>query len=337
MWNLTSGLVRRGTKVIVICEQIMESPERGVEVIALGETSEHRRWKGMLVFRDRVATLLREQFRHADAIIHSHERSISHHVTTFHGPPMNLSSFEQLVWRSRRVKTWKFLEEEELFGPRVKVIATVSKKIQKSLIGIYPRIASRHLEIAWPGVCFAEHEVNKEERGYRGNSSPQFLFVGKEWKRKGLDLAIKIISHYRKEVGSDARLVVYGPSSSEIPYFFRHYPWVQFMGWSREIPWNSFDVLIHPARHEPFGMVVAEARANGLPVVSSTEVGAAELEFTRLWTASLGESLDTWVRLLDHARDLRADTGEVKWSWDDLVTLHLERIYPVARLKMAKS
>jgi glycosyltransferase involved in cell wall biosynthesis len=37
------------------------------------------------------------------------------------------------------------------------------------------------------------------------------------------------------------------------------------------------DAFVFPTRHEPFGMVITEAMAAGLPVITSADAGAAEL------------------------------------------------------------
>jgi glycosyltransferase involved in cell wall biosynthesis len=49
---------------------------------------------------------------------------------------------------------------------------------------------------------------------------------------------------------------------------------VHFLGLRDDIPelMNSADVLVHPARKEGFGLVLAEALAAGLPIVA-TDVG----------------------------------------------------------------
>jgi glycosyltransferase involved in cell wall biosynthesis len=40
---------------------------------------------------------------------------------------------------------------------------------------------------------------------------------------------------------------------------------------------SALDVFLYPARYEEFGIVVLEAMAMGIPVVTSTAVGASEL------------------------------------------------------------
>jgi glycosyltransferase involved in cell wall biosynthesis len=46
----------------------------------------------------------------------------------------------------------------------------------------------------------------------------------------------------------------------------------------RELPdfLSGLDLLVHPAKYEPFGLVIAEALACGTPVVTTDQVGAAE-------------------------------------------------------------
>ena len=91
------------------------------------------------------------------------------------------------------------------------------------------------------------------------------FYLSVKWKRKGLDIAIRIIQQYRKQKPG-ATLTVFGVEHKELPRSMKGLSWVTVNGWDARIPWDQFDLLIHPARKEPFGMVVAEARSFGLPV-----------------------------------------------------------------------
>jgi UDP-glucose:(heptosyl)LPS alpha-1,3-glucosyltransferase len=107
---------------------------------------------------------------------------------------------------------------------------------------------------------------------------PVVLFVG-AFARKGLDTAIEALALMRTRVllravgGGPAgrferlarRLGVRGRVLLEAP--------------TRDIAavFQSADAFVFPSRYDPFGMVVAEALACGVPVVTSRVAGASEL------------------------------------------------------------
>src|SRR5262249_29217474 len=67
--------------------------------------------------------------------------------------------------------------------------------------------------------------------------------------------------------------------------------------------YHALDVYVHPAHYEEFGQSVQEALACGLPVVTTSSVGAAELLsgearegiIARLSPASLAEAITRFV------------------------------------------
>jgi UDP-glucose:(heptosyl)LPS alpha-1,3-glucosyltransferase len=105
------------------------------------------------------------------------------------------------------------------------------------------------------------------------------LFVGNSWGRKGLATAIKAIAGSNQ---CDVRLVVVGdgdPSS-----FVRSLPAelagrIIFVGPKSadvERYYAASDIFMLPTLYEPFGLVILEALASGLPSIFSACAGASE-------------------------------------------------------------
>jgi len=107
------------------------------------------------------------------------------------------------------------------------------------------------------------------------------LITSGDFEKRGLDLflegAVRIAA-----ARPDARFLVVG--SKSLPSAVRGH---ELVASGRLLhrpkrrdpaPWfAALDLFLYPARFEEFGMVVAEAQAVGLPVVTSRAVGAAEL------------------------------------------------------------
>ena len=326
VWRLTHGLSERGANVSIICEQVMGEVSSEIEVVRVEESPEKPRWKSMLVFRERVDKLLKDRFHGQGVIVHSHERSISHHVTTFHGPPISSGGNWSWIQRfSPRVNGWKKMEEQELLSPQVQLVLPVSSLVRDALISNYPTLIEKSIELAWPGVDFA---IKPEEPLITSSSSrSRVVFIGKEWGRKGLARAIKVVERIRR-ARPEVTLDVYGPNNHEVTKYFPNFSWVNFHGWVDEIPWERYDVLLHPAKNEPFGMVISEARANGLAVVMSDSVGANDLRFSATSVLALSASTEKWATEVNRLLSLSSYERELRWTWDDLVELHLRTIYP---------
>lgn len=325
VWRLTHGLSERGLLVSVICEEVKGEVSPRIDVIQVEKSAEKPRWKSMLLFRGRVDVLLKEHFQGQKIIIHSHERSLSHHVTTFHGPPINVGGNLNWIQKlSPRIRGWMRMERDELLSLRVRFVVSVSSKVQDALIAQYPDLKGKYLQLGWPGVePFAEHKVKDACH----QKSGRFVFVGKEWKRKGLRRAIDIVETFRAR-NPNATLDVYGVDTSDVPRKLRKKDGLRFKGWCSEIPWATYDVLIHPAENEPFGMVVAEARSHGVAVLISDRVGAADLAFNDIRIVSIDASLNEWGAALNELLVSPDRSSEVKWTWDDLANLYCQAIYP---------
>lgn len=274
VWELTRELAALGHKVTVLCEVLeAERAPEGVEVIELGEVAKKPRWLAHLRFSARVSQWVAEH-PDADRIIHSHERTAVHQVTTFHGPPF-ARVLDRPWWKrcSLRVLANLWLERRELYGAQVRAVVPNSARTANALIYYYPELSPVLVEPVRPGtddIPLRPERAVPEDGGVIG-------FVGKEWKRKGLDIAVTIVRELLNQ-RPNAQFVVIGPKPDEVRHLFAGIEAnVTLLGETDSKPhYADFDLLLHPAREEPYGMVIAEARAAGVPVVISSACGIAE-------------------------------------------------------------
>lgn len=72
------------------------------------------------------------------------------------------------------------------------------------------------------------------------------------------------------------QLVVIGPDAKAVRHLFNDWQDGYLLkGWQNEVNFTEFDVLLHPARDEPYGMIISEAMAAKVPVVISDRCGSA--------------------------------------------------------------
>ena len=326
VWYLVHGLAEEGIQVAVVCEQVCEFPDNRIQIVKVEVSPERPRWRSMLKFRLSVDQKIREVFSGQFVLVHSHERSLCHQVTTFHGPPIEQPKV--LGWFSRfnkRFCSWRQMERDELLGRSVQMVLPVSSKVRDELLCRYPEVNGRRIDLAYPGVQYPKTVARGSQQFCLEDL--KFVFVGKEWKRKGLDIAVRIVEEFRRSHGN-ATLTVFGCERRELPRSLRTLRWMIVRGWSKDVPWTDFDMLLHPARKEPFGMVVAEARAHGLPVLMSSNVGAADLRFSNIWINDLDAPVTDWVEAVESLALAVDTTPEIKWAWVDLVAKHTQFIYP---------
>jgi glycosyltransferase involved in cell wall biosynthesis len=115
----------------------------------------------------------------------------------------------------------------------------------------------------------------------RGFGACKFLFLGKEWYRKGGDIAIEILNELSCR-GLPVELHIVGCSpEGEVPSFVKSHGelWKRDPRQANELDslFQSCDFFILPTRAECFGLVFCEAAAYGLPVVTLATGGVPEV------------------------------------------------------------
>lgn len=270
VWETTRELAKLGHQVQVLCERCVAEKPQGIEVHELGTMFYRPRWLYYWRFGRRAEQWLRAN-PHPGWLVHSNERVGVHDVTTFHGPPF-ASVRDKPWWKkiSLRVAMQLYMERREL---RVaQRIVPNSEIIARQLAHYYPEYAHKLTPPVVPGVLPGVVRTPRHVPADGGIVG----FVGKEWKRKGLPLAVRIVAQLRRE-RPQLQMWVIGPEEREIQHLFSGWNGgYRLLGWRSDAEhFKDIDVLLHPAKAEPYGMVISEAMAARVPVVVSDACGAA--------------------------------------------------------------
>lgn len=326
VFELTQALAARGHAITVLCERCHAQPSSGVTVHAIGEVRPKPRWVASLRFRARVARWVADQGR-ADWLIHSHERTTVHHVTSFHGPPF-ATVRDRPLWKRLSLRIVAQLHQERRELDVARAIVPVSSVVSDQLAAYYPEQRAKLTAPIAPGVRPGTTRPPRAVPATGGVVG----FVGKEWRRKGLELAASAVKRLR-QTRPDAELWVIGPEPDEVRHLF-----TGWTGGHRLLGWRDgtehladMDVLVHPARAEPFGMVITEALAAGVPAVVSDLCGAAgEItpDFGRVLT--LAEPAEAWAAALEAQLARSAPPPPYARSWD-AVAADYEHVYAAVR------
>jgi UDP-glucose:(heptosyl)LPS alpha-1,3-glucosyltransferase len=167
------------------------------------------------------------------------------------------------------------LERARFREGRYGVLIAPSYRVRDELIRHY-RVDGKRIEVIWNGIDLDRFHPTAPE-GERASiraqwgariDEPLLLFVGQDPARKGFDVAVKVaekvgvrmvyVGKARKPHGCPAS-VIWDGERSDVERCYR-----------------SADVLIAPSRYDPFGGVVLEALASGLPAVATDRIGATE-------------------------------------------------------------
>jgi UDP-glucose:(heptosyl)LPS alpha-1,3-glucosyltransferase len=184
-----------------------------------------------------------------------------------------------------------YLERRELNVARF--IVPNSIFIQRQLAHYYPEFTHKLTAPIVPGVTALpsrDWQPAPTDGGIIG-------FVGKEWQRKGLPLAVEIAAQLRRE-RPRLELWVVGPQPQEVQHLFSDWQiGYSLLGWRKDTAHlQQIDVLLHPARAEPYGMVIAEAMSAQASVVVSDVCGAAaQVNAAAGMIVPLNAPLEQWV------------------------------------------
>jgi len=161
-------------------------------------------------------------------------------------------------------------------------------------------------------ACKNEARIRESRR----LSDNYFLFVGRFLPRKGLETVIRAYTYYRKHTGQNPWglvLVGEGKHLDSIRSLSRDIPGIIFAGPQFADSLCQYyalaRALIVPSISDPWGLVVNEGMASGLPVIVSKGCGAAKTlvqEGENGWTFEPGDE-ETLTQLMIRASSLPSD------------------------------
>jgi len=201
--------------------------------------------------------------------------------------------------------------EEALFrSPRLRAVICISQMVKREIQEAFGLDDTR-LPVIYNGIdpqvynpgVRAERQRVRQELGVP-EDVPLFLFVGSGYERKGLDRLLEALpaTCWLLVVGKDKHEKSYRQLAERRGIAGR----VRFLGAQRDVRpyYGAADVFVFPTRYEPFGNVILEAMACGLPVVTTTDCGGADLvEDGVNGHVYEGERRDALVVLLERLSD----------------------------------
>lgn len=214
---------------------------------------------------------------------------------TWSAGDVNAAHFVHSAWLSSPAHVWQ--QRKDLYGlyqwiytalnarwersafEQSQRIVAVSTQVSEDLQAI--GIASGQIQVIYNGVNTDEFCPGPAEREalQLPGQVPLAIFVGDiRSSRKNLDSILKALVQIPR-----LHLAVVGATDdSPYPALARQLAVeqrVHFLGYRQDIPalMRASDFLVFPSRYETFGLVVLEAMASGLPVITSAATPAAEL------------------------------------------------------------
>jgi UDP-glucose:(heptosyl)LPS alpha-1,3-glucosyltransferase len=197
---------------------------------------------------------------------------------------------------------------------RLRRVVAVSQGLAREIAGYYPAVGDAVIAIP-NGVDWQEFQRPAEERSVHrsrlgvGNGQLLALFVGGDWRRKGLRHAIAGVA------GAPGwRLAILGEGDVESARRFASQVGaanlVEFIGRGRPHGWYAAaDALLLPSSYEAFSLVMLEAAAAGLPLLVPQVNGAEEL---------VQEGVNGWFvppaaeQIAQRLRELAADPARLE-------------------------
>jgi UDP-glucose:(heptosyl)LPS alpha-1,3-glucosyltransferase len=294
--NLAAHLVKQGHRVRVIA--LSAQPMDGVEIVRLRKPllvwHPMRQWVtarilGEALARDEHDVSFGEQkIWGADVVRPGGGVEVeywrAYRLYRYH--PRHVPS--PIMWAEPK-RWFDLLCEQRIYAsPALRRVIVNSRMIRDELLRHYPALEGR-IRVVHNGVAPPDNSCPSADRKHTltglglDPDALTALFVGQEFRRKGLAHAIETVAMVRRlRPQTQAQLVVLGNADADQ---FRRYASklgiaaaVRFVGGtSNPAPYyRAADALLLPTYYDPFANVTVEALACGLPVITTSRNGGSE-------------------------------------------------------------
>ena len=197
---------------------------------------------------------------------------------------------------------------------RARKVVAVSKNVANELISV--GVAADRIVVIFNGVDTNEFRPRPTDRSLNGAPAEAvtFLFTGDlRTSRKNFDGVLRAVG----AVEGIHLAAAGGIANSPYPALAQKLgiaDRVHFLGQIKDMSglMAACDAFLFPSRYDPFGLVILEAMATGLPVITSTATGASAILQDSQWCVEDPEdheALIKMVRRLAESRNLRAEIG----------------------------
>jgi UDP-glucose:(heptosyl)LPS alpha-1,3-glucosyltransferase len=338
--ELARRIQKKGHKIDLYARDIDSSLTKGMNVVKVPDKLKFSSVLSLYSFAKESSKLLAG--KNYD-VIHSHDKGCDSHLSTLHTFSYkkgieNLSLIKRLNDFTFSPRAWLYwhMEKKQIQSPG---LVAVSKIIKNDIKTYHKR--KNNIFVITPGVDIEKFNPQKIElirsnaRQSENIKSNQIavLFVGSEFKRKGLDYLIPAIDKNMKLfiVGRKERMSHYQHLAKQYNLSDR----TCFTGLTDNIIkyYALADIVVLPSIKEAFGMSVLEGMACGLPVITSSATGCSSLIDSRK-NGFVFQNPEELSKLLNELTNeevrkkigVQARKTAVKHTWD-ATARHYEKLY----------
>ena len=202
----------------------------------------------------------------------------------------NIIELEHRVQNSESYKKSAIFKvhDEILKNKRFKILINNSMMMKNFFSEKYG-LSEEKSFVVYPGYdpdIFNTKNLADIKIGFRGRYGIKTDFVigfvtSGNLPKRGIDIFFEAVLMLPSELLKNAKILVVGHKKDILPFvksefLLKKIAVVEPFGRVEEL-YKSIDLMVHPARIEEFGMVVLEAMACGVPVITSKMVGASEI------------------------------------------------------------